>query len=396
MSSQFYDVIIVGAGPAGSYTAYELASSGYSVAVLEQKSASGLDICCTGIISTECFNSFGISPEVILAKANSVRLFSPSGRCLRLESEKVQACVIDRASFDQAIARKAQASGAHYFLSSRVTDITVEEDRAKVEVLYLGSGEMFTSRAVILANGFKPKLSQELGLGKIRNFLIGAQTEIEAQNIDEIEMYFGRQIAPGSFAWLVANSANKALAGLLSTSQAKLHLEKFLLGPFCQGRMTTGEVKIRQKAIPLGTLPRTYGDRLLVIGDAAGQVKPTTGGGIYLGHLGAKIAAEVLKEALESDDLAAARLSRYQKECKAKMGREISLGYRARQLYGRLSDKRIEKIFNMLDSGGAAEVLLNSPNFSFDWHSKLILTSLKYNLTHPLQRVWHSFTGEAG
>lgn len=386
----------MGAGPAGSYAAYELASSGYSVAVLEQKSAPGLDICCTGIISTECFNSFGISPEVILAKANSVRLFSPSGRCLRLESEKIQACVIDRASLDQAVARKAQASGAHYFLSSRVTDITVEEDRAKVEVLYLGSGEMFTSRAVILANGFKPKLSQKLGLGKIKNFLIGAQTEIEAQNIDEIEIYFGRQIAPGSFAWLVPTSANKALAGLLSTSQAKLHLGKFLLGPFCQGRMTTGEVKIRQKAIPLGTLPRTYGDRVLVIGDAAGQVKPTTGGGIYLGHLGAKIAAEVLKEALESDDLAAAQLYRYQKEWKAKMGREISLGYRARQLYGRLSDKRIEKIFNMLDSGGVAEALLNSPNFSFDWHSKLILTGLKYSLTHPLQRAWHSFTGEAG
>jgi len=396
LSSQFYDAIIVGAGPAGSYAAYELASSGYSVAVLEQKSAPGLDICCTGIISTECFNSFGTSPEVVLAEANSIRLFSPSGRCFRLESEKVQACVIDRTFFDQAIARKAQASGAHYFLSSRVTDITVEEDRAKVEVLYLGSGEMFTSRAVILANGFKPKLSQKLGLGKIKNFLIGAQAEIEAQNIDETEIYFGRQIAPGSFAWLVPTSANKALAGLLSTSQAKLHLEKFLLGPFCQGRMTTGEVKIRQKAIPLGTLPRTYGDRVLVIGDAAGQVKPTTGGGIYLGHLGAKIAAEVLKEALESDDLAAAQLYRYQKEWKAKMGREISLGYRARQLYGRLSDKRIEKIFNMLDSGGVADALLNSPNFSFDWHSKLILTGLKYSLTHPLQRAWHSFTGEAG
>ncbi|MBN2187433.1 MAG: NAD(P)/FAD-dependent oxidoreductase [Dehalococcoidia bacterium] len=393
MSSQFYDVIIVGAGLAGSYAAYELASSGYRVAVLEQKSAPGLDSCCTGIISTECFNAFGISPEIIRAKVNSVRLFSPSGRCLRLESEKVQAYVIDRASLDQAIARKAQASGAHYFLSSRATDIIVEKDKAKVEVWHLGSREMFTSRAMILANGFKPKLPQKLGLGKIKNFLIGAQAEVEAHNIGEIEIYFGREIAPGSFAWLVPTSANKALAGLLSTSQAKLSLEKFLLGSFCRDRMVTEEVEIRQKTIPLGALPRTYGDRLLVIGDAAGQVKPTTGGGIYLGHLGAKMAVEVLHRALENDDLAAAQLSRYQKEWKAKMGREISLGYRARQLYGRLSDKRIDKIFNMLDSGGMAEALLNSPNFSFDWHSKLILTVLKYNLTNPLQRVWRSFTG---
>ena len=91
MSRESYDVIIVGAGPAGSYAAYRLASLGDKVAVLEQKEAAGLNVCCTGVISTECFRSFGVSPEVILTEANSARFFSPSGRCLRLQSEKVQA-----------------------------------------------------------------------------------------------------------------------------------------------------------------------------------------------------------------------------------------------------------------------------------------------------------------
>jgi len=104
LPSDFYDVIVVGAGPAGSYAAYELASLGYKVAVLEQKRAPGIDICCTGIISQECFDSFGIAQDVILAKANSAKFFAPSGKWLRLETEKVQAYVVDRASFDQAIA----------------------------------------------------------------------------------------------------------------------------------------------------------------------------------------------------------------------------------------------------------------------------------------------------
>jgi digeranylgeranylglycerophospholipid reductase len=128
LPGKFYDVIIVGAGPAGSYVAYALASLGHSVAVLEKKSVPGLDACCTGIISTECFDSFGIRPDIILTRANSAKFFSPSGKCLKLATQKVQAYVVDRASFDQAIAGKAQAVGAEYFFSFRVTDIAIEKE----------------------------------------------------------------------------------------------------------------------------------------------------------------------------------------------------------------------------------------------------------------------------
>jgi digeranylgeranylglycerophospholipid reductase len=387
LSSESYDVIIVGAGPAGSYAGYRLASLGHKVAVLEQKEAPGLDVCCTGVISAECFRSFGISPKVILRKADSARFFSPSGRCLRLQSEKVQAYVVDRASFDQAIAGKAQAQGAHFFFSLQVTDIAAGNGGAQVEALCRGSREKFASRAIILANGFRPKLPHKLGLGEIKHFLTGAQAQVETRDIDEVEVYFGQGTAPGLFAWLVPASPNRALAGLLSTSQAKLHLQRFLLGPFCQGRVLNGKAQIAQRAVPLGSLPRTYGDRILVIGDAAGQVKPTSGGGIYFGHLGARIAADVLHRALSTDDLGSAQLSCYQKEWKAKMGREISLGYWARRLYAKLNDRDIERIFGMLDSGGMAQALLDSPNFSFDWHSKSILAGLKHSLAYPARGI---------
>jgi digeranylgeranylglycerophospholipid reductase len=395
LSGRFYDVIIVGAGPAGSHAAYKLASLGYDVAVFEEKSAPGLNVCCTGIISTECFQSLDLATDVILTRLNSAKFFSPSGRCLRLQTGKVQAYVVDRLLLDKALASKAQSQGAHYFFSSQVIDIIPEKDSIQAETLCSGAREIFSARAVILANGFRPKLPRKLGLGKIKSFLIGAQVEIEAKNVDEFEVYFGQEIAPGAFAWLVPTSTNKAYVGLLATSQAKLHLQKFLNNFSCQGRITSREAEIRQKAIPVRTLARSYGDRVLVVGDAAGQVKPTTGGGIYFGHLGAQIAAEVLDEAFKSDNLTAGQLSRYQKQWQTKMGKELSRGYWARWAYARLSDRQINGIFNALDSSGIAEDLLNSSNFSFDWHSRLILAVLKRSYAYPLLKIRHLFLREA-
>ena len=394
MSGQFYDVIVVGAGPAGSYIAYELASSGRNVAVFEEKSASRLNVCCTGIISTECFRSLDLGTDGILTRVNSAKFFSPSGRCLRLQTENVQAYVVNRPLLDKALASKAQSQGAQYFFSSPVVDIIPGRDSIQAETLCFGAREIFSARAVVLANGFRPKLPRKLGLGRIKNFLIGAQAEIEAKNVDELEVYFSQEIAPGAFAWLVPISTNKAYVGLLATSQAKLHLQKFLDNLSGQGRIANREVEIGQKAVPVGTLARSYGDRVLVIGDAAGQVKPTTGGGIYFGHIGARIAAEVLDEALSSDNLTAGQLSRYQKKWKAKMGKELSRGYWARWAYAKLSDRQIEGIFNMFDSNGMAEALLNSGKFSFDWHSRLIMASLRRSSAYPLLKIKHLFSRE--
>jgi len=395
LSDQFYDVIIVGAGPAGSYIAYELASLGHDVAVFEKKSAPGLNACCTGIISTECLQSLDIDTDMILTRVNSAKFFSPSGRCLRFQTEMVQAYVVNRLLLDKALASKAQSQGAQYFFSSSVVDIIPGKDSIQAETLRSGAREIFSARAVVLANGFRPKLPRKLGLGRIKSFLVGAQAEIEAKNVDELEVYFGQEIAPGAFAWLVPTSTNKAYVGLLATSRAKLHLQSLLNNLSRQGRITSRDMEIEQKAIPVGTLARSYGDRVLVIGDAAGHVKPTTGGGIYFGHLGAKIAAEVLDEALSSDNLTANQLSRYQKQWKAKMGKELSRGYWARWLYAKLSDRQIKGIFNVVDSGGMAEALLNSNNFSFDWHSRLILAVLRHSSAYPLLKIRHLLSREA-
>ena len=396
MSDQSYDVIVVGAGPAGSYMAYQLASSGHNVAVFEEKSAPGLNACCTGIISTECFESLALTRDVILNEVKSARFFFPSGKCLRFQTAEVQAYVVNRLSLDKALTSRARSRGARYFFSCPVVDIVRQKDSVRADVLCQGTRRTFSARVVVLASGFRPGLLKKLGLGEIKGFLVGAQAEIDVKGVDEFEVHFGQKVAPGAFAWLVPTSRNKAYVGLLATSDARLHLRNFLAGLSALGRVASPEAEIEQKPIPIRPLAHSYADRLIVVGDAAGQVKPTTGGGIYFGHIGARIAGEVLSEALSKDNLTAGYLSRYEKRWKTRMGKEISRGYWARWAYAKLSDRQIEGIFNRLNSDGIVDALASSDDFSFDWHSKVIVAVLRHAPAYPLLRVKRLLSREAG
>jgi len=394
LSDLHYDVIIVGAGPAGSYAAYELASSGHKVAVFEEKSAPGVDYCCTGIVSSECLESLGLNTDVTLTRADSARFFAPSGKSLRFQTEKIQAYVVDRGLLDGALAAKAQSRGAQYFFSSPIRDVIPRKECIQAEARCSGTREVFAARALILANGCTTELPQKLGLGKVKRFLIGAQAELETRDITEVEVHFGRKVAPGSFAWLVPVSQDRALAGLLTASDAGPLMQRLVDDLFRKGRATDRHVKIRQKAIPLETPARSYGDRVLAIGDAAGQVKRTTGGGIYFGHLGARIAAGVLDGALKSDDLSARRLAGYQKQWKAKIGNELRRGQLARWTLTRLQDAQIEKVFDVLGSNGHVQHMIESGDISFDWHSNLVLAALRHGSAYPWLRARRLLFGE--
>ena len=140
-----------------------------------------------------------------------------------------------------------------------------------------------------------------------------------------------------------------------------------------QGRIASAEVELRYGGVPLKPLTRSYSQRLLVVGSAAGQVKPTTGGGIYYGLLCADIAADSLHRALESDTLSAKNLANYEKEWKRKLGGELRIGYWARKFYERLSDAQIDRIFDIIKSNGIDETLLKADDLSFDWHRQAVL-----------------------
>jgi len=361
--------------------AHKLAEMGHETTVLEQKKTPGEHVCCTGIIGQECVAGFDIDEKVVFRQANSAKLFSPSGKLLRLWRPEAQASTVDRAAFDLAMADRAQAKGARYMLDSRVQNIEVKENGVRVDVTHQEGRSSLEARAVVIATGFGSKLAERLGLGKPGDFVIGAQAEVLA-SVDELEVYFGQEIAPGFFAWLVPTSPHKALVGLLSRHNPGFYLAKFMSSLQARGEIDSTGADTSYNGIPLKPLAKTYADRLVVVGDAAGQVKPTTGGGIYYGLLCADIAAGVLHRALASNNLTTRSLAAYEQEWKSKLSQELRIGYWARKFYERLSDRQIDRIFDIIRAHGIDEASL-----SFDWHSATLLRLLKGELMSEVVRM---------
>jgi len=374
-----YDVIVVGGGPAGSHAAARLAGAGHSVLVLERQARPGEKTACTGIVGRECADTFEIDNCVILHKVNSASLFSPSGKRLYLRREETQACVLDRAAFDTAMVMRARQSGAEYRFAHRVKDIKTGEKAVEVTVATADGEYVVEARAAVVAAGFAPALVARLGLGDYRDVTIGAQADVTAPDIKEVEVYFG-DVAPGFFAWLVPAAPGMVRAGLMCRERPGFYLKQWLAGLASTGKIASSEIKIVYGGIPLKPLPRTCGERLLVVGDAAGQVKPTTGGGIYYGLLCADIASDVLCDALQKDDLSAKSLARYERRWRRKLGGELRTGYWARRLYERLSNGQVDRLFDVVRAGGLDDALLGAPDLSFDWHGRTIAGLLKYRL----------------
>ena len=376
------DVIVIGAGPVGNHLALKLSKLGHQITVLEQQDEVAQTVCCTGILGRDCLEAFPLPSEFILHKAFSASIYSPSGKILRVEKQTPQAYVIDRRAYQRWLAEQAQQRGVRYITGCPVSNIHIDKDKAKVEI----STGILESHTVVVASGIGSGLVRRLGLDNLTDFTIGAQAEVASQ-INEVELYSGREIAPGFFAWLVPTGPGRALAGLFCRRQANLYLKNLLDRLYQQGKIASPEATPSYKRVPVGPLSRTYRPRMLLVGEAAGQVKPTTGGGIYYGLVCADIATDVLHQAFISGDFSARHFSHYQKEWKRKLGREIRIGRFARGLYQRLDDRQIDHIFSLAQADGIHQALLNSPDFSFDWHGEFILKALKYKALHGMLQL---------
>jgi geranylgeranyl reductase family protein len=370
------DVIIVGGGHVGLYLAWRLARRGYKIALLDQKKNIGEHIVCTGIIGTEAFSRFDLPHDTIVGAIQRVRFFSPLNHYFDYDPPGLLAQVVDRTRFNRTFAERATRHGARIVTSCRVDGVRVKKDGVVVKASVSNAGErLFEAKILVLATGVNYKLFKGLGVQGPVGFLGGAQIEIPYPPEERISVYVGREVAPGSFAWVVPLPAGRARVGLLAEKTPAAPYLKRLLDRIHPGwRDDIREETIDIRPIVQGTLERSYGERFLIVGEAAGQIKTTTGGGIYYGLLGAEIAAETLEEAFRRSKFAANVLSPYERRWKKEIGEELRFGHYCRQLFSKFSDEQIEELFDRLSQDQILNIAEREA--AFDWHKNLLLSVL--------------------
>ena len=365
------DVIVVGAGPAGNNTAFNLASQGYDVVVVDLTKRVG-DKLCTGIVGRECLARFPIDPGLVFRDAKQAMVAAPGGEVVSLGRQDVQAHVVDRVSYVESLAEKARNAGAEYLLGHRATELAPEGRGWTVRTVNGSGGRTLKARALVLASGFGSDLTGRVGLGRVGDFVTGVQAEVMAPEVEDIHVYFGQGVAPGFFAWMVPTSGGRALVGLLCRRRGLVHLQKLVLRLQVEGKVTRVTRAPARWGVPLRPLERTFGDRLLAVGDSAGQLKPTTGGGIYYALLASEIAAGTLHRAFKRGDLSSNRLSSYERQWKGLLAHEMDVGYSARRMFEVLKDWQINLLMRMFANDGIFQELADHQSLSFDWHSGVI------------------------
>jgi digeranylgeranylglycerophospholipid reductase len=368
-----HDVAVIGGGPAGCYTAYLLARQGFDVVVLEKNGVHRQPPVCTGVLGVEAFEKFDLPRDAILAQVKDIHFVSPSGKLLPYRPEHVQAHVVDRVKFNQGLRRLAVSSGASLREGIACVDARITDTH--VEIKTSSNGDRLRARVVVLACGYNPDLTRKLRLGGIAAHYEGAQVEIRMGDLSATEIYVGKKIAPSSFAWAVDLTGGRARVGLITKDGASKFLKTFLGSHFLNRRiMETGIISARR--IPFGGLERTCSDRLLAVGEVAGQVKTTTHGGIYYGLLAARTAAEVLSHAFDRNDLSASCLQAYERSWRALLEPELEKGRLFRRLFERLSDAHIDRLFSLALRNGILDLVHKKA--MFDWHGDLIASLMEH------------------
>lgn len=386
-----HDVIVVGAGPAGSQTAASLAQRGYTVLVLEEHPQIGVPTNCSGLIGAEAFERFDLPRDSVIRGFNSATFFSPKGSAATVGADRVMAYVVRRCEFDQTMAQKALACGASYVLRVRCVGLEQHNDHVTVMAVQRGpEGDearmTFRARSVVVATGVRYGLLRGLGLKRPTAFLQAAQAEASMEGVDRVEVYLGREVAPGSFAWAIP-AGPVARVGVCNGAGAVEYLRRFLQDPSIASRLREPVTQIKRKAIPIASICRSFRDRILLVGDAAGQVKVTTGGGISYGILCGDMAAATLDRAFRLGDLTERTLSEYERRWRQEIGVELRVGSFFRRMGGMLSDDQIDRLIRAYQDSDLPELVRRCADF--ERHRKFILALCRSNIFFQL--VWNYF-----
>lgn len=355
-----FDVVVIGAGPCGSFSALTLKKLGVEgVVVFEEHSEVGVPQHCAGHISIRGLKRLGLHPpkKIVENEIRGVVFHSPSGRRFVVRRDQPVSVVVNRELFDKYVAELAVRAGAELRLGVKVKSLNVKGNAVEGVVVQGGAGRKLVGSSIVVdAEGCSSSLLRKAGLPTLDPSMVvyGAQADVEDVcdvERDMVEVYLGRSYAPNFFAWIIPKRDGSAKVGLgTSRGNPRRFLTRFMKKhPIASQKMRRSKVaRVAFHPITLGgPISETYGDGILVVGDAASQVKPTTGGGVVFGMLCARIACKVACEALAKEDFSGTLLSRYQARWKREIGFELAAMLRLRRMLNRLSDKKIDKLLEL-------------------------------------------------
>jgi len=366
-SARSFDVIVIGAGPAGGYLAGKVAAAGYEVALVEEHREIGEPIQCGGLVTPRVFEYVDCK-ETIIGSVHGAELYSPSGRKLVIDGHQTQAVVVQRAMFDRAIATDAVRKGAHTFLGAQAQSARRED--GGVEVVVDQDGEPRTLHAKILVgcDGVRSNVAKWFNILRPKKILPGFEVELTGVRGDPglVTLFLGHDFAPGFFGWIIPSGDTARVGLCVGEGNAFAYLEKMLHRPEVR-QYTKGAQPILYIAggIPLGFPRRTYADNVLVVGDAACQAKATSGGGIFTALMCSDFAAQTAIQALEARDYSARVLHRYHKAWTKSIGKELRKDLAIHESFSKLTDEQFEELFDIFDNPQMLDLIEKKGDIDF-------------------------------
>ncbi len=362
-----FDVLIVGAGPAGGLAAQRIARKGYEVAVIEEHREIGEPIQCGGLVTPRVFD-YVTCKETILGTIHGAEIFSPKGRCLKIDGHETEAVVVDRAMFDRAILTEAVRAGAHTFLGTQAQGAAYVDGGVEVTVDRDGTTEKLRGKILIGCDGVRSNVAKWFHILRPKKILPGFEVELAGVRGDPgfVKLFVGNDIAPGFFGWIIPSGDTARVGLCVGEGNAYAYLMRMLRRPAVQ-TYTKGAQPILYivGGIPIGFPRRTYADNVMVVGDAACQAKATSGGGIFTSLHCASLAAETALEALEKGDYSARTMHRYHKAWTRSIGKELRKDLAIHESYEKLTDDQFEELFGIFDDPEILQLIESTADIDF-------------------------------
>jgi len=353
MLQKEYDAIVVGAGPAGSAAARGIAQGGYRVLLLEEHHQIGVPLHCSGLVTQRTLDEAGVGQSLVVNSILGAHIYAPSGRRLILGDDNPRAFVIDRVGLDVALANQAQTAGTELMTGARL--LHAERQGSSVALTVRRNDAMLTlhTRLLVGADGVHSRVARAMGMGgpSERVMGLGAEGILPGADRERVQVFVGNNVAPGWFAWTIPLGDGRVRLGVGTSGPVKpvAAMRRFFdtyaqqLGGWQQKRLTGG-------VIPIWSKRAVVQDNVMLVGDAAGQVKPTSGGGIYLSLASARMAAETAREALAKDDVSERALRAYPKAWDKEFGREFRRGEDLRRVYKTMTDEDFDRLLRIFGS----------------------------------------------